>query len=199
MATTGDGTGAPPLPQVTYASRITSSGTVQVSSGTGSRAAARVKRTQQQAAKSATDQSGTNLNANDASGFGLNRPFHLWNVYPTTSEAAPPVSTTSGSFASLHTISSEPQHPKLRVRVRVVNGAGTSAEVRLIDRASGAAISSTLVVGSAATVESDLDGTLVSPTLSGSGAPMRVDVQARRTGGANTVAVLVMHAFGKGT
>jgi len=194
----GEGGGVPPKPFSTYA--VTASGTT--SSGTGTRTAARVNRTQLQNAQAVKDASGTNLTTNDALGFGLNRPYLELNAYPTAQETTPPVSTTNGTFESLWTVSSEPQHPKWRVRVRVVNGAGTSGEVRLVDRATGKVISSILVVGSAATVEADMDGTLVNPILSsvgGVGVPMKVDVQARRTAGANSVAVLVLHKLGKGT
>jgi hypothetical protein len=195
----GLGEGGTTQPIAAYAVSATGG----TSSGTGTRTASRTTRTTLQQAQAVKDASGTNLSTNDSSGFGLNRPFHLWNVYETnleTDPAATPVrSTTSGTFGALWTASSEPQHPKIRVRVRVVNGAGTSGEVKLVDRATGTTLSSVLVVGVAATVEADLEGALISPVLFGAGAPMRVDVQARRTAGANTVAVLVMHAFGKGT
>lgn len=199
MATTPTNGGAyPSLPLYSYATS-----TSGATSGTGTREAARTARTAYQQQVAVKDASGTSLASSDALGFGLDRPYIPWNVYETNLEtdptATPVRSTTSGTFGALWTASSEPQHPKVRVRVRVVNGAGTSGEVKLVDRATGQTISTVLTVGSAATVEADLDGTLVAPSLFGAGAPMRVDVQARRTGGANSVAVLVMHVLGKGT
>jgi hypothetical protein len=191
----GEG-GTPSLPAYSYSS---SADSPTIGSSYLSRQASRDARTAYQQQAAVADASGTNLITNDATGFGLNRPYLPWNVYPTANEAAPPQTTTSGSFGSLLTCSNEPQHPKIRVRVRVVNGAGTSSEVRLTDRVTGTVLSSVLVVGSGSTVESDLEGSLVAPSLAGAGAPMRVDVQARRTGGANSVAVLVLHALGKGS
>ena len=151
------------------------------------------------AAGTVKDQSGTTLIANDSTGFGLKRPYLEWHAYPTAQETTPVDSTSSGSFVSLVTVSNEPQHPRIRVRVRAVTGAATSGEVRLVDRATGQVIAGPLVVGLATAVESNLEGALVAPTLSGGGAPMRVDVQARTTAGANTIGVLVMHAVGVGT
>jgi hypothetical protein len=145
------------------------------------------------------------LVTNDVSGFGLQRPYITWNTYATNLEtnpaAAAVVSTTSGSFVSLLTCANEPQHPRIRVRVRVVTGAGTSGEVRLRDRLTGQVLTGTgvLVVGVAATVESNIDGTLVAPILTGAGAAMKVDVEARTTAGANTIAVLVVYSIGIGT
>ena len=194
VATPTNGGQYPSAPLYSYATSVSGAST-----GAGTTYQARQERTVYQTQVAVKDASGTSLSSSDASGFGLDRPYLAWNAYPTSSEAAPPQSTTSGSFANLWTVSAEPQHPKVRVRVRVVNGAGTSGEVRLVDRATGQVISTVLVVGSAATVEADLDGTLVAPSLFGGGAPMRVDVQARRTAGANSVAVLVMHVVGKGT
>lgn len=191
--------GAPGLPSTTYASGIRTGGAVQTATGSGSRAAARAKRQAKQDQKTATDASGTNLSSNDQGGFGLDRPYLQWGFYQSAQEAAPSVTTASGTFVALWTVSSEPQHPKVRVRVRVVNGVGTTAEVKLVDRLSGTTISSILAVGSGATVEDNLDGTLISPSLSGSGAPLKVDVHARRTGGAGSVGVLILHAVGKGS
>ena len=60
-------------------------------------------------------------------------------------------------------------------------------------------IGSVLVVGVATTVEDGLEGALVAPTLFGAGAPMKVDVEARITAGASTIAVLIVYAVGVGT
>lgn len=194
VAVATDGGDYPSLPLYTY-----STSTSGASTGTGTATADRDARTAYQQSIAVKDASGTSLSTSDAKGFGLDRPYLAWNAYPTAEETAPPVSTVSGSFVNLWTVSAEPQHPKVRIRVRVVNGAATTGEVKLVDRATGTTISSVLSVGSGATVEADLDGTLIAPSLFGAGAPMRVDVQARRTGGANSVAVLLMHALGKGT
>jgi len=194
-ATPGEAAGGTPaVPLYTYATSP-----VGAPSGVGTRTAARQARVALQNASAVADGSGTVLSANDSSGFGLNRPYLGWHAYQTAQETTPPASTVSGTFEALWTLSAEPQHPKLRARVRVVNGAATSGEVRLVDRVTGTVLSSILVVGSGATVEADLEGALIAPVLAGAGAPMRVDVQARRTGGANSVAVLLMHALGKGT
>jgi hypothetical protein len=190
-----DGASSPPVPLYVFAAAVFQN--ANVSSGT--RAAARAARVAYQQASAVKDSSGTSLSTTDAGGFGLARPYLEWGAYPTAQETTPPVNTTSGSFVSLWTCSAEPQHPKLRVRLRIVADASTAGEVRLTDRLSGNAISSVLSVGSGVTVETDLDGTLLSPSLSGAGAPMRVDVQARRTSGAGVIAVLLMHALGKGT
>ena len=186
-------------PSVSLVAFYTSTTTAPSSTASTGVLAQRKQRQAYQQANAVKDTSGTSLITTDQKGFGLDRPYLAWNAYATSEETTPPVNTTSGSFAALWTCSAEPQHPKVRVRVRVVNGVGTSGEVRLVDRVTGQVISSVLSVGSGATVEADLDGTLVSPSLSGAGAPMRVDVQARRTGGANTVAVGVLHVLGKGT
>lgn len=195
--TVGDAAGTPTVPTYTYAT----TSTAPPPSGTGTRTEARAARVTYQNETAVADASGTVLITNDELGFGLDRPYLGWQTYPT-SEETPTLTTSSGTFASLVTLSSEPQHPKLRVRVRVVNGAGTSSEVRLVDRATGTVISSILVVGSAVTLEDNMDGTLVNPILKsvgGVGAAMKVDVQARRTAGAGTVGLLVLHAVGKGT
>jgi hypothetical protein len=192
-STTGGSTGPPTNPIVTYAATI-----VRLQPAT---TAAKV--TQQTATRTAASQvkdtSGTTLVANDASGFGLKRPYLDWNVYKTAEEAAPTATTSSGTFVSLLTLSSEPQHPRLRVRVRAVTGAATSGQVQLVDRATGQVIAGPLVVGLNTAVEANLEGALVTPSLSGAGAPMRVDVQAKITAGASTIGVLVMHAIGVGT
>jgi hypothetical protein len=142
------------------------------------------------------DASGTNLVTNDPGGFGLARPTVGWNTYPTAQETTPPESTGSGSFVALRTVAGEPQHPRLRVRVRAVTGAATSGEVRLRDRTSGTVIAGPLAVGLATTVEANLDGTLITPAL---GAATKVDVEARITAGAATIAVLVVYATGIGS
>jgi hypothetical protein len=191
----GEAGSAPSSPAYTYSSSSDSG----VGDSYLSRQAARVARTSYQTAVAVADASGTSLITNDAKGFGLDRPYLAWNVYLTANETTPPVSTTSATFVSLWTCSIEPQHPNIRVRVRVVNGAATSGEARLVDRVTGQVISNILSIGSGSTVEADLEGPLVAPSLFGAGAPMRVDVQARRTGGANAVAVQVLHALGKGS
>lgn len=193
----------PPLPAVTFASSTRSSGGGGGGGtggrATGNRSSSRVRRQQKQQQAKVKDQSGTNLVANDASGFGLKRPYLAWNVYPTAEETAPARSTTSATFVALLTAAIEPQHPRIRVRVRAVTGAATSGEVRLRDRVTGQVIAGPLVVGTATTVESNLEGALVAPSLSGAGAPMKVDVEARTTAGASTIAVLVVYAIGVGT
>jgi hypothetical protein len=195
MLTPVDGGGDyPTVPLIAYYTSLTGS-----SGGSGSVLAARSQRTAYQQTTAVKDTSGTSLITTDQKGFGLDRPYLAWATYATSEETTPPVNTVSATFVALWTASAEPQHPKVRIRVRVVNGVGTSGEVRLVDRITGQVISSVLSVGSGATVEADLDGTLVAPSLFGAGAPMRVDVQARRTGGANTVAVGLLHALGKGT
>lgn len=206
--------GAPYTPQVIYqAPRVSASGggdgptrtarTSSSSSGGGSRAASVKKRQQKKAQTKVKDASGTSLVTNDATGFGLKRPYLLWNAYSTNNEtnpaAAPTTSTTSGAFVSLLTLANEPQHPLLRVRFIVVTGAATTGEVRIVDRATGTVLGGPLVVGAAATVESSFDATLIAPTLSGAGAPYKVDMQARVTGGANSIALLVVYAIGIGT
>jgi hypothetical protein len=196
MLTPIDGGGEyPTVPLAAYYTSITGTS----SGGTGSVLAARTQRVAYQQTTAVKDTSGTSLITTDQKGFGLDRPYLAWNAYATSEETTPPVNTTLGTFVALWTLSAEPQHPKVRVRVRVVNGAATSGEVRLVDRVTGQVISSVLTVGSGATVEADLDGTLVAPSLFGAGAPMRVDVQARRTAGANAVAVGLLHVLGKGT
>lgn len=183
----GTGGGAPSTPTVTYSSSI---GT----SSTDSLQARQTSRTQ----KVVQDTSGTQLIGADTAGFGLNRPYLPWRAYRTVEETTPADSTSSGTFVSLITLASEPQHPKIRVYVKAVTGAGTSGEVRLRDRATGQVIAGPLSVGIAASVEGQLEGALVNPTLAGVGALMRVDVEARITAGVNTIAVLVMCDLGKG-
>lgn|SRR5512139_1432169 len=186
----GSASGGPSTPVVIYASAVSGS------SENRTQSVRTRKQTRNQ--KKVQDTSGTPLVQADAQGFGLNRPYLGWNVYPTAQETTPPASTSSGSFVALLTLSAEPQHPRIRVRIRAITGAGTSGEVRLRDRATGTVIAGPAVVGVAATVETQMEGALINPTLAGAGAPMRVDVEARITAGANTIAVLVMHALGKG-
>lgn len=186
------GGGAPSTPSVTYADNATGG------TGGGTRSSSVQKRQTSRTQKVVADTSGTQLIGADAAGFGLNRPYLMWRSYRTVEETTPADSTTSGSFVALVTLASEPQHPKIRVRVRVITGAGTSGEVRLRDRATGQVIAGPLVVGTATTVEATLEGSLINPTLSGAGAPMKVDVEARTTAGANSIAVLVLYALGKG-
>lgn len=162
-----------------------------------------VKRRQDKKANKTRDAgSGTALITNDKV-FGLDRPYLLWNTYAFNNEAAPgdapAYSTTSATFVQLAVCANEPQHPRLRVRFRAVTGAGTSGEVRLVDRATGQVLAGPVAVGVASAVEANLDGVLVGPVLSGAGAPMKVDVQARTTAGANTIAVLVVYALGIGS
>lgn len=186
----GEG-GAPSTPSVTYANSISGG-------GSGNRSSSVQKRKTSRTQKVVKDTSGTQLIGADAAGFGLNRPYLPWRSYRTVEETTPADSTSSGSFVALVTLAAEPQHPKIRVRVRAITGAGTSGEVRLRDRATGQVVAGPLVVGIATAVEGELEGALVNPTLSGAGAPMRVDVEARTTAGANTIAVLVLYALGKG-
>jgi hypothetical protein len=171
----------------------------RLSGGSTNRAAAVNRRSAKKKQTKVKDSSGTNLITNDASGFGLKRPYLAWNSYPTAQETTPAASTGSGTFTALLTCAVEPQHPRIRVRVRAVTGAATSGEVRLLDRATGQVIAGPLVVGLATAVESSLDGTLVAPSLSGAGAPMKVDVQARITAGASTIGVLIIYVVGIGT
>lgn len=190
----GEGGGAAPsTPSVLYATTASRTGGV-----TSSRAESARNRKQARKQKKVQDTSGTALVQADAAGFGLDRPYLDWRVYRTTEETTPTESTSSGSFVSLFVAATEPQHPKIRVRFRATTGAGTSGEVRLRDRATGQVVAGPFSVGTATTVEGQLEGALVAPTLSGAGAPMRVDVEARITSGANTIAVLVIYAIGKG-
>lgn len=193
-------TGAPYTPAVIYGGSVAkSTGSTSARTRTNS---VKKRATQKQQTK-VKDASGTNLIVNDATGFGLKRPYLLWNSYAKNLEANPaatPItSTTSVTMVSLITCASEPQHPLIRVRLIAVTGAGTTGEVRLVDRTSGTVISGLQVIGAASSLEFNLDGTLISPTLSGAGAPYKVDVQARTTGGANSIAVLVVYAVGIGT
>ena len=190
-------------PQVSYATTAGGGGSktqAVKSSGSSTRTASVAARNDRKATTSKTKDvgSGTGLVTNDKA-FGLDRPYLAWNVYPTAQETTPAVTTTSAAFVALLTCAIEPQHPRIRVRVLAKTGAGTSGEVRIVDRATGTVLAGPLVVGAAATVEDNLDGTLVDPTLSGAGAPMRVDVQARRTGGANDIGVLIIYAVGIGS
>jgi len=189
------GGGAPKLPKVTFSTSVTSSGG---GGGAQSSEARRNKRKTVRAAKKVRGSDGENLVANDASGFGLTRPYLGWNTYPTSQET-PVLTTTSGTFVALATVAGEPQHPKIRVRVRAVTGAATSGEVRLVDRLTGTVVAGPLAVGLATTVESNLDGPLVAPVLAGAGAAMKIDVEVRRTAGASTIGVLVLYAIGIGT
>lgn len=146
--------------------------------------------------------SGAALITNDKV-FGLDRPYLGWNVYAFNNEAAPgdapAYSTTSATFVPLAVCANEPQHPRLRVRVRAVTGAATTGEFRLIDRATGTVLAGPVAVGAASAVEQNLDGVLVGPVLSGAGAPMKVDVEARVTAGAASIGVLVVYALGIGS
>ncbi len=193
----------PSSPAISFASSAQVARSTTSGGSSRTRSTARSRRAAKRNQKSVRDQSGTNLVTNDASGFGLNRPYLPWNVYATNLEtapgAAPVTSTTSGAFVALLTCATEPQHPRIRVRIRAVTGAGTAGEVRLRDRATGQVLGAILVVGTAATVETNLDRTLVAPALTGTGAPMKVDVEARITAGANTIAVLVVYAIGIGS
>lgn len=189
-------------PSVSYATTAGGGGAKQqaVKSGGGNRTGSVSNRKNRKAQTSKVKDagSGTGLITNDKT-FGLDRPYLAWNTYPTAEESAPTVTTTSGSFVSLLTCAIEPQHPRIRVRVSATTGAATTGEVRLVDRATGTVLAGPLLVGAAATVEGNLDGVLIAPTLSGAGAPMKVDVQARRTAGANTIGVVVIYAVGIGS
>lgn len=185
-------TGVPSTPSSTYAGAASGGNT------SGFQAASVAQRQALRAAKSATDANSGTLLVGNATSFGLERPFLDWRVFKTADESSPPDSTTSGSFVALFTASSEPQHPKIRVKFKAVAGVGTTGEVRLRDRATGQVIAGPTVIGSGATVTATLEGSLVAPTLSGAGAPMLVDIEARRTGGVNTIALFIYHALGKG-
>lgn len=189
----GEG-GSPSTPSVIYSSSASGSGGAGVTGRSGAVAKRKAARTQ----KALKDTSGEVVVGADEGGFGLSRPYLDWRVFRAADETSPPESTSSATFVALFTAMSEPQHPNIRVRVKAVTGAGTSGEVRLRDRATGTVIAGPLVVGIAATVEDQLEGALINPTLTGSGAPMKVDVEARRTAGANTISVLVLYALGKG-
>jgi hypothetical protein len=133
-----------------------------------------------------------------AASFGLDRPYIPWNVYPTAEETTPATLTASATFVSLLTCCIEPQHPKIRVRVRVVMGAATAGEVRLVDRATGTVMFGPVAVPAAGVVETNLDASLISPSLSGAGAPYKVDVQGRVTSGGASLGLLVLYAVGTG-
>lgn len=184
--------GSPSTPSSTYAGAASGGNT------SGFQAASVTQRQTLRSITSATDAgTGTSLIGNSTS-FGLERPYLDWRVFKTADETTPPDSTTSATFVSLFTASAEPQHPKIRVRFKAVAGATTTGEVRLVDRTTGVVIAGPTVIGSGATVIANLEGSLVAPSLAGAGAPMLVDVQVRRTSGANTVALHVYHAIGKG-
>lgn len=211
MAYSVESGAVPKVPAIAYApgatakarsqpARASSGGTSRSSTN---RAGSVAKRQQKITATKPRDQaSGQALIAQDES-FGLARPYIPWNVYAANLETTPAgpavMDTTSGSFVNLLTCASEPQHARLRVRVLAKTGAATTGEVRLVDRATATVLAGPLVVGAASTVESNLDGTLISPTLTGSGAPMKVDVQARTTGGGSNIGVLVVYAVGIGS
>lgn len=209
MAFSPENGSVPSNPTISYSVGNSSSARSQAtqssggSGGTTNRAASvRKRQTKIKTTKPRDQTSGQALISQDVS-FGLNRPYLLWNGYAFNLEvnpaATPSFSTTSGTFVSLITFANEPQHARLRVRARVVMGATTTGEVRLVDRNTGTVINGPLVIGSGATVEQNLDATLIAPTLAGVGAPMKVDLQARVTSGANTIAVLVVYAIGIGT
>lgn len=169
------------------------------SGGSTNRAGSVQKRQQKIATTKPRDQaSGQALVAQDEV-FGLKRPYIPWHVYDSDDETTPSKTTVSGTFVSLFTAAMEPHHARIRVRVKVVMGLTTAGEVRLVDRATGTVINGPLVVASGTTVETNLDATLLNPTLSGAGAPMKVDVQGRVTGGANSLGLLVVYAVGIGT
>jgi hypothetical protein len=206
MAYSPENGSVPKNPSISYAPGATGQARQQASSsgssssGGSTNRAGSVKRRQQlnQQTKARDKATGQPLIQQDAS-FGLTRPYIPWNVYPFAQEAAPPVTTASGSFVSLMTCAIEPQHPRIRVRARVVMGASTAGELRLVDRATGTVINGPLIIGSGVTVETNLDGTLIAPTLSGAGAPMKVDVQGRVTSGGSNLALLVVYAVGIGS
>lgn len=211
MAFSPENGAVPKVPSISYApgaSAKARSQPARASSGGSSRSSTNragsvAKRQQKNTTTKPRDQaSGQALIAQDES-FGLKRPYIPWNVYPTNLETTPAgpgvTDTTSGTFVSLLTCASEPQHARLRVRVLAKTGAATTGEVRLVDRGTGTVLFGPVVVGAASTVESNLDGTLIAPTLSGAGAPMKVDVEARTTGGGSNIGVLVVYAVGIGT
>lgn len=189
----GEGT-APSTPSVVYATTASPTSGTSTSSRVQSVTTRRTARVQ----KAVQDTSGTALVQADQGGFGLDRPYLHWRVYPTAQESTPAESTSSASFVALLTLASEPQHPRIRVRFRASTGAATTGEVRLRDRATGQVIAGPFAVGAATTVEGQLEGALVAPTLSGAGAPMKVDVEARVTSGASTIGLLILYAIGKG-
>lgn len=198
---------APRNPSVSYApgagsaarAQPTRSGAGGSSSAPTNRAASVQRRAQKNAETKPRDQASAQPLIEQAASFGLKRPYIPWNAYPTATEAAPADTTASATFVSLVTVAAEPQHPQVRVRVIIVNTSTAQSEVRLLDRATGTVLAGPVSTGAGLSQEAALTGTLINPTLTGAGAPMKVDVQARVTAGAGNVAVTVVYALGLGT
>jgi hypothetical protein len=210
MAFSPENGSTPSNPGISYAPGASPSGRSQPTRSSGSGGggggsrnrsdSVKRRQTKNTQTKPRDQSSGQALVQQDVS-FGLVRPYIPWNVYDAADEVNPSKTTTSATFVSLFTCAIEPQHARIRVRYRVVMGVATAGEIRLVDRATGNVLSGggPIAIPLASTVEDNMDGVLVAPTLTGAGAPMKVDVQGRTTAGANTLGLLVVYAVGIGS
>lgn len=135
------------------------------------------------------------LSDNWANGPGLGFPILAHFAIPTSSYSVPSLSTTSGSFAALWTVSGQNGHNGIIVLVLVQSDVGTTGEVRLRDPTTGLQIGTTLTVTSGFFNFAFLNGPVV-PSIVPINSTFKFDVEARRTGGAGVVRVEVIFVYG---
>lgn len=114
--------------------------------------------------------------------------------------------TTSGTFETLFVYDGKRQNPYLDIKVAVKpSDTTTSAEVRVVNLATGTALSSfsggswlgVVGTGSSAYTVVDPAGTqVISADAGGSLAAIRLGIQARRTAGAGSITLAVPQAIG---
>lgn len=135
-----------------------------------------------------------NIVASDdaTSGQGLARPSLPVPFYDYT--GAPPVTTTSATFATLQRSGKFiKHHPRLQAQLLVASGASTTGEVRLWDATHGVQIGATVSLAAGVFTFVDIGPAAVT------GAHMEqvdIDVQARRITGAGTIGAQVFGAYG---
>jgi len=132
------------------------------------------------------DEAGEILASEDTvSGSGLATPYIDTHPTPYSRVLTPPESTTNGTFTPLWRIHHRRQHPRIFVRVIAKTDGSTSGEVRL--NVDGTIIAAPITIPVAANGYYDLHGNVPGALRS----IQHVDVEARRTAGAGTVAVEV--------
>lgn len=129
-------------------------------------------------------------------GTGLARP-HLHINFVEHSNIVPTNTTTSGSLTPLVTARFQKQHPQIQVDVLARSSAGgTTGEIQLYD------VAAAQLLGSPVAVTSAFYGVLSLGPFAFTGAHMatvELEIQVRRVGGAGTIGIRVMNAYGVGT
>jgi hypothetical protein len=139
------------------------------------------------------DQLGNQVIADDIEkSQGLARPYIPLATYPFNDWFGAPPSTTSGTMVPLHTAHFRKQQPAAEALAYVTTPAGTTGEIDLWDGSANAVIDGPFTIASGANAYQYLAGDVVGDHLDFG----KVELRARRTGGAGAVGVGVGYITG---